>query len=664
VVRSTFSARLTPSAGLLLAVPLLLAFQGDSVPVRPDRFTPVHKLSGIGVEREGMPDDVLAIRTDLMIDSQTFAIMRDAQSVPGAQRISSYRLQALFRQAERESGFPARVLEAISYLESWGLPNAESPAGPKGIMQISEATARGMKLQIIHARRYKVVTVTRTVRGKKRTIRTRTPYVATVRDDRLIPERAIPAAAAYLARLENKFGGQDWAIFAYHCGEGCVSYLHSISEMALGTRDRAPTVARMFFGCSPAYNRNLYDAIQAQMLRDFSPTYWFRVMRAQQLLALSRQNPEAFRRLADEYHAQIIDTPRAPNRLSVWLRSADLAYRTSADIRADQGRRLVRVFDNPDSFGFRLRTAGPAGFSEDLRNQDLDVLASPAAIGTLSYVAYETRRLYQEARPGEVFRPLDVTSLVHPLDTVTDHLSPEMIAHSSGYVFDIASAGLPATELECLRFVLDDLGWYGYLGFTEEAPGDTHIHIGCSPASRDFFAQRRPSRRAPRLLLLQHDRLFQFPLRRLDVAVDCQRLPVLGKRPLIHQLQVVAAEARFGVQQQGIAIPFPRGLRRIPPQVVGRFLPLGVVFHLVVHLALLPGRTDGDLQGRIRVRNLVRARGRRRQRPKIALGAVQLPIAAEVRLRVRRRARHHSHQCERQKRQACLHSSHHLVVHR
>ena len=43
---------------------------------------------------------------------------------------------------------------------------------------------------------------------------------------------------------------------------------------------------------------------------------------------------------------------------------------------------------------------------------------------------------------------------------------------------------LPA-ELECLRFVLGDLGWDGYLGFVEE--GMDNLHIGCSPASRDFF---------------------------------------------------------------------------------------------------------------------------------------------------------------------------------
>jgi hypothetical protein len=45
---------------------------------------------------------------------------------------------------------------------------------------------------------------------------------------------------------------------------------------------------------------------------------------------------------------------------------------------------------------------------------------------------------------------------------------------------------MPPGELECLRFVLSDLGWDGYLGFVEE--GTLNLHIGCSPSARDFFS--------------------------------------------------------------------------------------------------------------------------------------------------------------------------------
>ena len=80
--------------------------------------------------------------------------------------------------------------------------------------------------------------------------------------------------------------------------------------------------------------------------------------------------------------------------------------------------------------------------------------------------------------------PLEVTALVEPEDFAQKG-RPEAFAHSSGQVFDLDHSALPAAELECLRFVLSDLGWAGYLGFVED--GKDSLHIGCSPGSREFF---------------------------------------------------------------------------------------------------------------------------------------------------------------------------------
>ena len=77
------------------------------------------------------------------------------------------------------------------------------------------------------------------------------------------------------------------------------------------------------------------------------------------------------------------------------------------------------------------------------------------------------------------FRPLVVTSLVEPEDYASQKGKPEALAHCSGHVFDIDYSALPPAELECLRFVLSDLGWEGYLGFVED--GMDSLHIGCSP---------------------------------------------------------------------------------------------------------------------------------------------------------------------------------------
>lgn len=169
----------------------------------------------------------------------------------------------------------------------------------------------------------------------------------------------------------------------------------------------------------------------------------------------------------------------------VWLKSNDLFYRTSDDLRQASGRDLVRILDDPDFFGFALPEVG-GGPERDLYLQD-----SPAALGTLLYIAFETRRLFAEFKPkGEHFVPLQVSELVstmdRPAEAGTLAVDPEFPEHSTGQVFDIDRSNLPRGERECLNFTLDDLGWDGYLGFIQ-VTGDA-VHIGCSPASREFFA--------------------------------------------------------------------------------------------------------------------------------------------------------------------------------
>jgi hypothetical protein len=470
-----------PYVFLLGLIPLV---QADG----PDRFTPTNRVSGIGIARDDISDDLLEVRTERMIESQTFSIMREAQALPGAKRVTgNAKLQALFRSASAASGIPASIVEAICYLESWGDPNAQSITGPRGIMQISGATAASMDLKVTYATRYKTsrekVPVKVKAKGKNKgktayhTVTRKTPYKVQVRDDRMLPERAIPAAAHYLAGMERKFGGQDWAIFAYHCGQGCVGMMQEITRRARGIPADKMTVARMFFASNPAWNRELYDATQQQMQRDYSPTYWFRIRRAEQLLALYRRDPEEFARLAQEYKSEFV-TNRAPHRLSVWLKKDDLVFRSSDDIRAALGQKLVKALNRPEFFGYVVKLPAESDYLSE---------ASPSAIGTLAYIAFETRRLYEETGAKGPFRPLPVTALVEPEEYANQKGKPEALSHCSGHVFDIDYSALPPAELECLRFVLSDLGWEGYLGFVED--GMESLHIGCSPGAREFFTK-------------------------------------------------------------------------------------------------------------------------------------------------------------------------------
>jgi hypothetical protein len=453
----------------------------------PGYFVPTRLIPGIGVARNALSDEALAARTDLMIQTQTFAIMRDPMAVEGARRVTTdSKLQSLFRSAAQHSGFPAQTLEAIAYLESWGDAKAESPSGPKGIMQVSESTARLMGLSISHATRYhvtreRVQVKSKSKKPKYKTVTHKTPYTMTVRDDRLNPGRAIPAAAEYLAGMERKFGARDWAIFAYHCGQGCAARLLDLTRASSGVPQDQATVARMFFSANPVWNREVYETVEREMQRDWSPTYWFRIMRAQQLLALYRSDPREFVSLAQQYKSEFV-SGRAPHRLTVWLSRNDLLFHSGGDIRSALGDRLlVKALDQPDYFGYSLKIQADTAVDREDRAK-----GAPAAIGALLYIAFETRRLYDALVPaGDPFRPLDVVSLVEPEDYARQLSEREALSHVSGQVFDIDDSALTPPEIECLRFVLDDLGWAGYLGFVDETP--TTLHIGCAPSARDFF---------------------------------------------------------------------------------------------------------------------------------------------------------------------------------
>lgn len=454
-------------------------------------FQPANRLSGIGADRKDVSDAVLDKRTELMVDAQTFSIMRDSHALEGAQRITSPKLRKIFEAAEKENGLPPGLVAAVAYLESWGDARAESYAGPKGIMQFSAATAKRTGLQIVHATRYHLVAEKKRVkvRGKfvTRAVSRKVPYEVLVRDDRYLPERAIPAAARYLAGMETKFGGRDLAIFAYHCGEGCVADLIQMARQAPGMREHPVTVPRLFFTANPAYNREIYEKIKFHMGRDYSPTYFFRVTRAQQLLDLYKADPDAFKTLVEQYRNQGDPNRRASNRLAAWLKPQDLQYHSCEDLKREEGKSLARVLDKPQFFGFQLRTSGSGAIgSWDLKNQNYYMQASPAAIGTLTYIAFETRRMFDALKPkGEKFIPLEVTALVRPLDYQEKAGDGELPAHCTGQVFDLAFDYLPPHEKECLNFILEDMGWDGYLGFVEESGGV--MHVGCSPSSRDFF---------------------------------------------------------------------------------------------------------------------------------------------------------------------------------
>ena len=103
---------------------------------------------------------------------------------------------AMFRAAEQRNGLPAGLLNAVAKHESSYNPNAVSPAGARGLMQIMPATARELGV------------------------------------DPMIPQQAVDGAARLLASNLRQFGSVELAVAAYNAGAGAVARYGGIPPYA------------------------------------------------------------------------------------------------------------------------------------------------------------------------------------------------------------------------------------------------------------------------------------------------------------------------------------------------------------------------------------------------------------------------------------------------
>ena len=87
-----------------LKVVVLLSLGALGQAGSPEYFFPSHRISGVGVERDALTPETLQLRTDLMVQAQTFIIMREADAFSGARRVTSPRLQSIIRRAPARRG--------------------------------------------------------------------------------------------------------------------------------------------------------------------------------------------------------------------------------------------------------------------------------------------------------------------------------------------------------------------------------------------------------------------------------------------------------------------------------------------------------------------------------------------------------------------------------
>lgn len=130
------------------------------------------------------PADILRVDADEIVDPEPAAPVP-----PGAGRRAPRSIEEIVADAARAYALPLSLVRAVARAESAFRPEAVSPKGAMGVMQLMPDTARGLGVK-----------------------------------DAFDPEENIPAGAKLLRRLLEKYEGRvAEALAAYNAGEGAVA---------------------------------------------------------------------------------------------------------------------------------------------------------------------------------------------------------------------------------------------------------------------------------------------------------------------------------------------------------------------------------------------------------------------------------------------------------
>jgi hypothetical protein len=272
-------------------------------------------------------------------------------------------------------------------------------------------------------------------------------------DERFDPRKALEATTRYLAFAKGKLGGRDdLAVESYHMGVGNLQ--QALTAYGAG----AIPYAQLFFDSTPLRHPQAYRILAA--LGDDSATYLWRVLAAEDIMKLYRDDPA---RLARQAELQA-----GPSAEGV-LRPADAVPRFADDaaLHSDQ---LVAL-DPPLLSRARVRLGEPLA-SEPPDRRTL----RPGAAALLTYLGLGVAQIARDA-------PLTVTAATR---TVRDEqtagaggagIEAAPSQHTTGWAFDVARRYRTPAQAQAFQFWLDRLTALDVIAWTRE-PDSIHVAVG------------------------------------------------------------------------------------------------------------------------------------------------------------------------------------------
>ncbi|MCL4288634.1 MAG: hypothetical protein KJ006_13450, partial [Thermoleophilia bacterium] len=472
------------------AIALLLAGGGDSG-LDPDAVA--------AAGRDGT-DDPFAYEPDRAADLERRAALGVShvlyEKSPGGIVASARRTERWREEVESAAGehdVDPGLMEAMVLLESAGRPEViagDDPEAASGLAQILAGTATdllGMKVDLARSRaltRRIAETEAAIARSKKRSRseepKARTEALMELRrlpvherrlrarraavDERFDPEAALDGMGAYLEIAGERFGREDLATASYHMGIG------NLENAIAAYREETPAddlgYARLFFDSSPLRNEEAWALLAS--LGDDSSTYLWRVLAAERVMDLYRDDRDELARLAE------LQGAKATQEEVFHPESETAPFAAPGDVQAALGDGTLLPLPDGEPYGYAVdpgmgELAAKLGVEPSLYRA-----LRPEALATLIYMAARVRAI--NGGKGE----LTVTSTVRDdryqreLLGVNDQATAAYSLHTTGYSFDVLRDYSGDRQAEAFQFMLDRLRALDVIDYAYE-PEAIHV---------------------------------------------------------------------------------------------------------------------------------------------------------------------------------------------
>ena len=395
-----------------------------------------------------------------------------------AERTEAFR--PLVEDALDGSGFDADIVEAIVFLESGGRPEViagNDPAAASGLTQILAETAQnflGMTVDLEESRRLTVRIAGAVRRGdvaEAEKLRAQRRAV----DARFDPEQALAGTVRYLTEARERLGRDDLAVVSYHMGIGNLSNVLRAyapgSDLAIPDLVEAEDLSwvRVFFDTAPDRNGSAH-ALLAR-LGDDSPTYYWRVLAAKEIMRLYREDREGLQEL-DLLHAAKGSAEEVLHPPSETERFAD-----AADLQAAWADNVLQPLPgNSDRLGLSVDPAMGELATELGQPRELYRGLRAEALALLVYIGTRVQALSRATRPLEVTSSVRDDAYQQLLRSGNPEATQGYSLHTTGYAFDIRRRYESGAQAQAFQFLLDDLTARNLIAWIRE-PGAIHVTV-------------------------------------------------------------------------------------------------------------------------------------------------------------------------------------------